>query len=262
VEALVEQYLLAGNDGRDCKGTSVINKRFIHIGQGVSGGGIFRGLINMFYKCLDGWHDTGAHRNLRTSRKLEPSAPSFTFVRNPYDWYIARFFIECRKHQWRDTFEKWLFERGGTGYSVSANHRYFTEPGVDYIGRFENLKPDLQWILEQVGVIPQFISKSEYSDAFEEAGCTHPARRWIENYEQWSRTLFTPRAKAYVEEEDAGLLEEFGYHFDDHYYCPGGTSPSSHPEVSSPIWEQEKHLAHWVSFGPGPSVVTSKWPYK
>jgi hypothetical protein len=239
----------------------MISKDFIHIGQGVSGGGTFRGIVHRFEGRFE-LVSRRAHQNLREARKIEPNAPSFTFVRNPYDWYLARFFIDCRYHQWRSSFEKWLFERNGTGYSVSADHRYFTEPGVDYIGRFENFKVDLLWILKQVRVIPQIISEQEYNNTFNKVGLTYVHRPWIENYEQWARALFTPKLRAYVEEEDGAFLEKFGYRFEDHYYCPGGTGVSKHPEVSSIIWEQEKHLANWTSFGPSPSVITDRWPYK
>lgn len=233
----------------------MINSHFIHVGQGISGGGMIRGFFHHFGSRLDGWGDRSAHRTLQYMRKREPNAPSFTFVRNPYDWYIARWKTECRYHKWRAPFEQWIFGRGGIGFSVSATHRYFTDPGCDYVGRFENIIEDFLWILKQVEVIPQYIEELEYCEAFEKAGCLHPNRPWVEGWEQWARALFTAKTRAYVEREDAEFLEEYGYHFDDHYYHPGGAGSSNHLGVASLGWEEEKHLANWVSFGPGPSVI-------
>lgn len=232
----------------------MINERFLFVGQGVSGGGMIRAFFYKFGNRFDGWGDRSAHRTLQYLRKREPDAPSFTFVRNPFDWYISRWQAECTYHKWRGFFEDWLFGRGGVGFSVSATHRHFTDPGCDYTGRFENIQADFLWILQQVEIVPQFVSEEEYAESFEKVGCLHVNRLWIEGCEQWLRPLFTPRMRVHVEKEDAEFLAKYGYHFDDYYYHPGGAGPSNHLGVAKVGWEEEKHLANWVSFGPRPSV--------
>ena len=234
---------------------------FTHVGIFCSAGGTVRSLFSSrwFGDRITTWRDTSGHRPLSWMRELGWS-PSFTFVRNPWDWYISYYLIQLRYHRWRGTFEDWMLHRGGGSVRYATEFERMTGPeGCEYVGRFENYQADLKWIFQQVKVIPGVMTEEEYDKAFPMAGQTYAARPWIEGYEQWIRDgLFTPMLQEVVEKSDGWLANHFGYTFEDRYYLPGGLEASRHEGVKEIAWEQEKHLASWVEWAPGPPGVFVK----
>jgi len=234
---------------------------FTHVGIGCTGGGTIRGLFSSrwFGDRITTWKDTSGHRSLSWMRELGHS-PSFTFVRNPWDWYIAYYIIQLRYHRWRGTFEDWFFRSRGVGFRFADLFEEMTGPdGCEYVGRFENYQADLKWIFQQVKVIPGVMTEEEYDEVFPMGGWTTSSRPWIEGYEQWFRdNMFTHRMLEAIGESDDKLAQRFGYTFQDRYYHPGGLAPSCHDEVGETTWEQEKHLASWVEWAPGPPGVFVK----
>ena len=233
--------------------------RFIHINMGSCAGGTIRSLFSSAYfgDRID-WIYTGAHMTLRDSweKAGRQDIPSFSFMRNPWDWYLSRWIIQLRYHRWRGSFRDWFYGRKGRGIRFSDVWHSFTDPGVTYVGRFENMEADLLWIFEQLGLIPQKISRQEYCDAFGRAGWTYSSRPWIEGYEQWMRAdMFTADMLAEIARSDGALIEKYGYTYEEHYYHPGGLEGSAHKEVQQITWENEKHLAYWAAWAPGPPGV-------
>lgn len=237
----------------------MICPQFIHVNMGSSGGGTIRGLFSPdHFADRIKWIDTSPHKTLKLSIEAAGNRPipSFTFVRNPWDWYISWWIIELRKHRWRGTFRNWFWHRHGTGLRYGDMWRIYTEPGCTYVGRFENMEADLRWILEQVGVIPGIIKPDEYHEAFPKAGRTYPGRHWIEGFEQWLRPdMFDYDMQKEILEKDGDVILKYGYEFDQHYYHPNGVPPSYHPGVKELTWESERDLASWAEWAPGPPGV-------
>lgn len=237
----------------------MICDQFIHVNMGSCGGGTIRGLFSSsYFGDRIKWTYTGAHMTLRDSweRAGRKDIPSFSFMRNPWDWYLSYWMIQLRYHRWRGSFRDWFYNCRGHGLRYAGLWHGFTDPGVTYVGRFENMEADLCWIFEQVGLIPDVIAHDEYHDAFGRAGWTYSSRPWIEGYEQWLRPyMFTHDMLGKIEQSDGELIRRYGYSFEDHYYHPGGLEHSAHQEVKEITWEQEKHLASWVEWAPGPPGV-------
>lgn len=228
----------------------MISSEFIHIGIGSTGGGIVRGLFSPgHFGGRIKWIDDSAHRTLRYSRERS-GAPSFTFIRNPFDWYISWYLIELRYHRWRGSFHDWFYNWRGKGISLTDVWHDQTDPGCDYIGRFENIHGDLFSILQLVDVIPGVIAEKEYWDHIGLAGCTYTSRKWVEGFEQWIRPqMIDDEIRERIEEQDKALIETYGYDFDQQFYFPGGHPPSSHAEVEDSIdWVHEQSLNNWTFF--------------
>lgn len=218
----------------------------------------------------------GSHLPVHHIRNvLKVSGPVMGTVRNPFDWYIATWYTELQYHRWRGGFRDWLYNRKhipgqflrkeqSDGPGMWDTFLYFAEikpgdgpTGYDYILQFERLKRDLILALEDIGIIPQMMTRKWIQDNFSRAILDN-RRRWVEGTEQWMRDeLYTPEMIDKVYEQDAPLFERFKYTFEQRYYYAGGCGQSCHGTRIGD-WEGEKQLSEsWVVWGPerpGPFV--------
>ena len=91
-------------------------REFCHIGLGDTGEGVIRNaIVNHLETPKDGSPsritvlDGGAHRS---ARHAPPEAgPAFTFVRNPWDWYISAWIHDLKEHRVECSFFAWYWTR-------------------------------------------------------------------------------------------------------------------------------------------------------
>ena len=165
----------------------MIGEKIVHIGLGSTGESIIRGA---FQKHL---LSTGrlilingnAHQTLRFARRLS-NAPSFTFIRNPWDWRISYWWTELIMLRWTDTFRSWFYTRDPAISNFSRQWHSFTDPGVDYVGKFETYAEDLSHIVPQI--IPDIVTVEEvkgwFPQAYQHSKTYYP---WLSGVEQWMR---------------------------------------------------------------------------
>ena len=196
----------------------MIGERIIHVGIGSTGESIIRNAFQEYFITPGRLHiiNADAHQPLIFARTLS-DAPSFTFVRNPWDWRISYWKTELLTHDWANTFRAWFYERDQRISSFTRQWHYFTDPGIDYVGKFETFAEDLIRILPQI--IPDIITEEEIKSWFpriyKHAAGYYP---WMSGVEQWMRDeLFDYDMMYQVYEEDAELIERFGYTFDQKY---------------------------------------------
>jgi hypothetical protein len=227
----------------------MISNRIIHIGLGSTGEGIIRGMLGPDgFRSRIKWLNEDAHVPLSVARALS-DAPAFTFVRNPYDWYISSYIVELRKHRWRGTFREWFFNRHPIPLRMAERWDYFGGAECDYVGRFENFLPALIYIFN--AIIPDIITSSEVSTMWPRHVALQHGMKWIEGFEQWLREdLISPEIKAVIDDTDGEILETYRYDWNTRYYFPGGDVVSFHEGVTEFKWEQEKKLsAFWEEWG-------------
>jgi len=243
----------------------VIGKEVTHIALGRTGGGIARYILRDMLSGKMRWLDTRTHLPLRYARSHHPDAgPSFSFIRNPFDWYISWYFSELEIHRWRGGFEDWFYNREGIPYQSLDPHAgekrgmwmwnqwlYMTETkkgegcAVDYVGRFENYLEDLVFIL--AAIIPDRVSAKEIRAWFPKA-CGKA--RGVSGVEQWFRDeMYTDRMVDDIREQDAPIFEKYGYTFEERYFHAGGCGKSCHLGIGDIGWKRERVLSeHWRTF--------------
>lgn len=228
----------------------MISHRIVHIGIGRTGEAMIRSFFNQFMSSRIHWLETGAHLPLSYARTFS-SAPSFSFVRNPFDWYVAYWIRDMEIHAWRGAFRDWFYKRRAVPSASSSMLEYFQYLGgfeIDYVGRFECFLDDLVFMLGQI--IPDLVSESEIRQAFGDFlnwsyGCL-----WIEDVEQWMREeLYTQDMVEQIYAQDEPLFRQFGYSYEEKYYFSGGGGESAHPGLTVGDWESEKVLFdHWANW--------------
>ena len=250
----------------------MISKQITFIDLGQTGGGISRRILHhrIGNKKLEILDDR-CHLPLSYAHAHFPSSagPSFSVMRNPFDWYLAYWNIELKAHRWRGAFRDWLYNRVSFPYQSLRKEcvrgmqmwdwwLYFTEteegggPAVDYVVRFENYLDDLVFVLPK---IISGITGAQIRQWWPYA-CEQPGQRtWIEGVEQWMRDeLYTPEMVKHVYEQDAPIFEEYGYTFEERYFHHGGyagvnSARSCHPGIGDIGWERERVLSeHWRTF--------------
>lgn len=195
----------------------MIGRDLVHVGIGDTGEGMIR---TAFYDHLikEGrieFINDDAHMTLAFARTLS-DAPSFTFVRSPWDWYISWYIHELKEHRWQGTFRKWFYERDEGGVCFATYWHKFTDPGVDYVGKFENFKEDLIRIVPTI--IPHIVTAEEVESWFPQIYRQWSNRTWLAAIEQWLRDeLYTSDMIEKVYIQDAELIERFGYDFNQKY---------------------------------------------
>lgn len=236
----------------------MICDRFVHIGMGSTGEGIIRVLLHgsVLGKLLGiEYINTDAHMTLEFARTLTDS-PSFTFIRNPFDWYISWYLVEMKYHRWRGGFEDWFYHRQPP-IRLWEYWKYMTNDDCDYVGRFECYEDDLIAIWGTL--IPDLATEEDIHEAFQKFCYLYPSRPWIEGIEQWlRRELYTAAIIEDVYKVDAPLFERFGYSFEEHYFFSGGLPPARHKGIKGISWNETKKLSVcWAEWGPerrGPFV--------
>jgi hypothetical protein len=195
----------------------MIGQDIVHVGIGDTGEGMIRSAFQ------DHLISTGrltlingdAHMTLEFARTLS-SAPSFTFVRNPWDWAISFYLHQLHTRDWRGSFRDWFWFRDSKGVSFTDHFHKFTDPGVEYIGRFENYKQDFIRIVS--AIIPHIVTEEELDSWFPSVYRQWCNRPWISGIEQHLRgELYDQKMIERVYKRDAEIIERFGYDFD-HLY--------------------------------------------
>jgi len=100
------------------------------------------------------------YRKLRkrgvVSRDFDRSAFKFCFCRNPYDRAVSHYFYVRKKHpdilDPKTTFEEFTKKLGNYGKTFRPQTDWIKGVKIDFIGRFENLNNDLQYVSEVLGV--------------------------------------------------------------------------------------------------------------
>ena len=94
----------------------MITNYFIQIHIPRTGGQMIRGLIygkNKSIKIYDKSSHLSLDKSIEIYKKLSGSTiipPSFTFVRNPWDWYVSRFFFRYEEVEKNDSIPNVLTE--------------------------------------------------------------------------------------------------------------------------------------------------------
>jgi len=193
----------------------MICKEFIHIGMGDTGEGMIRYALHTHMAGKVAWIDSQAHRWLTDARKYS-DAPAFSFVRNPFDWYISFWIHELKLQRWRGDFGSWLVGYNGKGVCMANYWDNFTKPGIEHVGQFESLAEDLSNILPEIA--PGLVTKVEVLSWFPDAYRQWGTRPWIESIEQYMRDeLYAPWMVDRVYLQDAEIFEKWGYRYEDRY---------------------------------------------
>lgn len=125
----------------------------------------------------------------------------FTFVRNPYSW-LESFYAHRFCPEWKETgytFEKWVLSRPDAW--VVHHYEAFTGPvgkGVDFVGRYEDLRLDLRRALRAAG--------EKFDD-----GIFDVAPQNVGNRRVLAGCTWTKRMQQRVAKENCAVFERYGY---------------------------------------------------
>lgn len=167
------------------------------------------------------------------------SVPSFVVVRNPWEWYMSRYFhVQRMIHQEGgrknnvplehagnspEGFRKHMAlleeikdgdrivrdadgEVGRTGrnwwfFTLSEWHYHMVGNGTEHVVRFENFVPDMRDLLRKIGLKPAQVDKAARGLSKKVNVSKHPP----------IAQCYTPELIAKVAEWDKKYIEEFGY---------------------------------------------------
>lgn len=199
----------------------MISKNFIHVGMGDTGEGIVRNAVhvNLIKRKRLKLLDSGAHIPLSRALEISPNAQPFTFIRNPFDWYLSYYKHELMLQRYMGRFCHWFNGIGReTGPAVMADiWHYYIDPGIDmeYIGKFENFKSDFIRIFSKVCPI---VDEAAVESWFPNCFAAWMGRPWLEGIEQWYREdCYTDAMVQQVYRQDAEIFDTWGYSFEEHY---------------------------------------------
>ena len=119
---------------------------------------------------------------------------SFTFVRNPWDLMVSKYYYS---HLPREgiSFKKMILSMDDVDAKLRPRHRLkfnqsdFINPNMSYIGRFENLQEDFDFICEKIGIPRQQLEKLNTTN--------HPP--YWECYDTQTREIVATRYKKDIE---------------------------------------------------------------
>ncbi len=166
-----------------------------------------------------------AHMRLEHIRKTHPGVTVITHIRNPFDYYLSRYFHLVRYGKYRGTFRDHLladyaeYIAGRDPYHYRLTYTDYWNTFVDPEGirddrviRFENFAEDTADIL---GRLCPDLGDSYFRGWFPEMYCQWRAIQVIEDIEQALRPqLYDAECRDYVERHDRALLDRFGYTFE------------------------------------------------
>lgn len=164
---------------------------------------------------------TNTHPFVRDIPPPHSHLPVFSFVRNPWDWYVSWYFFSKKhgknaffnevsdfgqrdfKHTLLHAFNlDFLRNSGVGGYTLFVMHALDGDLDEHRIGRFENLRADLMRILQEIADVPEVMHDAIMNDPKVNAVERSP---YQEYYDDELRTL--------VQDRDRPLIERFGYTF-------------------------------------------------
>lgn len=219
----------------------MINNKFIHIHIPRTGGQRVRGLINerrkQFNFLIRNSHMT-LEESLAELKKNKPGlvVPSFAFIRNPWDWYVSRYFFRIKEagkmgpHTHIETlgnnkegFQEHLrilnkHIREGTplppvkgknvpriwrDLTLSKFFENMTHPGVDHICRFENFSQELSGIL--IKLAPHAFKKGQIEKKTRQ-------KYNVSKHEPYAN-YYNMELKQMVYRWDKDFINRFGYKF-------------------------------------------------
>lgn len=204
----------------------MICDRFIHIHIPRTGGTLIRGVADqcVFDAKILKPIETKAHMHLLESKQLAPTAPTFAFVRNPFDWYVSMYHRDVDTGKFAGTFRRYFWERMGRGETLTKMWADFMDgQGVDSIGRFESLVFDVVEILSKF--VPE-VRPVVFMRSIERLGKVR------ESTERMPYQLYYNDEKIEaIKELDKDYLAKFGYAFkpikynaDGIHFGPGANS--------------------------------------
>jgi len=166
---------------------------------------------NDFIKCLQFTnHATALEVKDKLSYSLFNNYYKFGFVRNPWDWTVSLYFyiLSYKRHKTHktvknfknfDEFVEWRCSEEYKSQFIYLQKDFFTdEEGniiVDYIGKFENLNEDFDYIVQHLGL--------------KNTSLPHKNKTKHKNY----REYYNDYTRKLVEEQFKEDIELFNYEF-------------------------------------------------
>lgn len=148
-----------------------------------------------------------------------PLPPAFTFIRNPFEWYVSHW---CWTHLigtfFKGTFPEYM-EKTRTHHhhfgfrSVTMTWAYHGAENATYIGRYENLYADAARIISTI--IPDLTTEAQVLEIAQNAPWQGKGRFTREGGEHHGdyRQYYDDTCKQIVHDLDGDLIERFGYTF-------------------------------------------------
>ena len=76
----------------------------------------------------------------------------FAFDRNPWDRQVSWYLYKTKTKRFRPSFERFMGSRRRAYVKNYAIYTIEGSPAVDFVGRYENLKEDLNGVLSRIGI--------------------------------------------------------------------------------------------------------------
>jgi len=123
----------------------------------------------------------------------------FAFDRNPWDRQVSWYLYKTKTKRFRPSFERFMGSRRRAYVKNYAIYTIEGSPAVDFVGRYENLKEDLNGVLSRIGIkerlkVPR-VNVTQKGEA--------------RDY----RDYYSPKTRAMVEEWYAPEITLLGYKF-------------------------------------------------
>jgi hypothetical protein len=123
----------------------------------------------------------------------------FAFDRNPWDRQVSWYLYKTKTKRFRPSFERFMGSRRRAYVKNYAIYTIEGSPAVDFVGRYENLKEDLNGVLSRIGIkerlkVPR-VNVTQKGEA--------------RDY----RDYYSPKTRAMVEEWYAPEIKLLGYKF-------------------------------------------------
>jgi hypothetical protein len=146
-----------------------------------------------FYEHIPAWR-----ARIYLGEEIWNSYFKFAFDRNPWDRQVSWYLYKTKSKRQRPSFSRFMESRG----AFVPNYRLYSIDGamaVDFVGRYENLKEDLNGVLSRIGIkerltVPR-VNVTQKGEA--------------RDY----RDYYSPKTRAMVEEWYAPEIKLLGYKF-------------------------------------------------